>query len=166
MPKAYHRFCLTDLSEFLSSQGNCSESCSVLSNSLWLHGLYCPWNSPGQNTGVSNLSLLQGIFLTQGSNPGLLHCRQMLYHLSHQGKSGKHRFKSVIFQIETIKVISIFTSSFSPFLNLCEVIRFSIRFLTQLRNWYLSKILFYKSSWRGSIFVKLVSAMTIFWDSN
>ena len=44
---------------------------------------------------------------------------------------GKHRFKSVISQIETIKVISIFTSSFSPFVNLCEVIRFSIRILTQ-----------------------------------
>ena len=44
-----------------------------------------PWNSPGQNTGVVSLSLLQGIFLTQGLNPGLLHCRQILYHLSHQG---------------------------------------------------------------------------------
>ena len=44
---------------------------------------------------------------------------------------GKHRFRSLILQIETIKVISIFTSSFSPFVNLCEVIRFSIRILTQ-----------------------------------
>ena len=42
-------------------------------------------NCPGQNTGVGNLSLLQGIFQTQGSNPGLLHCRQILYHLSHKG---------------------------------------------------------------------------------
>ena len=47
--------------------------------------LYSPWNSPGQNTGVSSLSLLQGIFLTQGSNPGLPHCRQILYQLSHKG---------------------------------------------------------------------------------
>jgi len=45
----------------------------------------CPWNSPGKNTGVSSHSLLQGIFPTQGSNPRLLHCRQILYHLSHQG---------------------------------------------------------------------------------
>ena len=45
----------------------------------------CPWNSPGQNTRVGNLFLFQGIFPTQGSNPGLLHCRQFLYHLSHQG---------------------------------------------------------------------------------
>ena len=45
------------------------------------HGLYSPGNSPGQNTGVGSLSLLQGIFPSQGSNPGLLHCRQILYHL-------------------------------------------------------------------------------------
>ena len=61
------------------------ESHSVVSNSLWLHGLYNPWNSPGQNTGVGSLSLLQGIFPTQGSNPGLPHRRQILYHPSHQG---------------------------------------------------------------------------------
>ena len=47
--------------------------------------LYSPWNSPGQNTGVDSLSLLQGIFPTQGSNPGLPHCRQILYQLSHKG---------------------------------------------------------------------------------
>ena len=42
------------------------------------------WNSPGQNTGVGSLSLLQEIFPNQGSNPGLPHCRQMLYQLSHK----------------------------------------------------------------------------------
>ena len=52
---------------------------------LWLHGLYSPWNSPGHDIGMGSLSLLQGIFPTQGSNPGLLHCRQILYQLSHQG---------------------------------------------------------------------------------
>ena len=62
-----------------------SESCSVVSDSLWPHKLYSPWNSPGQNTGVGSLSLLQGLFLTQGSNPGLPHCRQILYQLSHKG---------------------------------------------------------------------------------
>ena len=46
---------------------------------------YSPWNSPGQNTGVDSLSLLQEIFPTQGSNPGLLHCRRILYQLSHEG---------------------------------------------------------------------------------
>ena len=54
----------------------------------------CPWNSPGKSTGKNNNNnntgvgcrfLLQGIFLTQGLNPDLLHCRQILYHLSHQG---------------------------------------------------------------------------------
>ena len=44
-----------------------------------------PWDSPGQNTGVGSLSLLQGIFPTQGSNPGLAHRRWILYQLSHKG---------------------------------------------------------------------------------
>ena len=47
--------------------------------------LLCPWNSPGKNTGVGCHALLQGIFPTQGSNPGLSHYEQILYHLSHQG---------------------------------------------------------------------------------
>ena len=62
-----------------------SESCSVVSDSLQPHGLYSPWNSPGQNTGVDSLSLLQGIYPTQGSNPGILDCRRILYQLSHKG---------------------------------------------------------------------------------
>jgi len=60
-------------------------SSSVVSDSLWTHGLYNPWNSPGQNIGVDSLSLLQGIFPIQGSNPGLLHCRQILYQLRYKG---------------------------------------------------------------------------------
>ena len=62
-----------------------SKSRSVVSNSLRPHRLHSPWNFPGQNTGVGSLSLLQGIFQTQGLNPGLLHCRQILYQLSHKG---------------------------------------------------------------------------------
>ena len=62
-----------------------SESHSVVSDSLRPHGLYSPWNSLGQNTGVGSLSLLQGIFPIQGSSPGLPHCRQILYQLSHKG---------------------------------------------------------------------------------
>ena len=62
-----------------------SESHSVLSDSLLPHGLYIPWNSLGQNTRVGSLSLLQGIFLTQGSIPSLTRCRQILYRLSYQG---------------------------------------------------------------------------------
>ena len=62
-----------------------SESRSVMSDSLQPHGLYNPWNSLGQNTGMGSLSCLQGIFPNQGSNPGLLHCRWNLYQLSYQG---------------------------------------------------------------------------------
>ena len=55
------------------------ESHSVMSNSLRPHGLYGPWNFPGQNTGEGSHSPLQGIFPTQGSTPSLPHCRQILY---------------------------------------------------------------------------------------
>ena len=63
---------------------------SVMSNFLQPHGLLparfpCPWNSPGKNPGVGSRSLLQRIFPTQGSNLGLLHRKQILYCLSHQG---------------------------------------------------------------------------------
>ena len=61
-----------------------SESRSVVSDTLQPHGLYSPWNSPGQNTGAGSLSLLQGIFPTQGLNPGLPHCRWIIYPLSHK----------------------------------------------------------------------------------
>ena len=66
-----------------------SSSSSI--STLRAHDLYsppgsslCAWNSPGKKTGVGSHSLLQGIFLTQGLNPGLLDCRQILYHMSHQ----------------------------------------------------------------------------------
>ena len=61
-----------------------SESCSVVFNFLWPPGLYSPWNSLGQNTGMGSLSFLQGIFPTQEMNQGLLHCRWFLYQLSYQ----------------------------------------------------------------------------------
>ena len=66
-----------------------TESHSVLSYSLRARGLQparllYPWNSPGQNTGVGSHSIFQVIFPTQGSNPGLLHCWQILYCLSHR----------------------------------------------------------------------------------
>ena len=57
-------------------------------------GLYSPWNSPGHNIGVGSLSLLQGIFPTQGSNPDLLYCRQIHYQLSHQGSPYKKTCKN------------------------------------------------------------------------
>ena len=67
-----------------------SVSHSVVSSALWPHGLQparllCPWDSPGKSAGVGCHALSQGIFPTQGLNPGLPHCRWILYHLSHQG---------------------------------------------------------------------------------
>ena len=60
-------------------------SCPTLqSHGLQPARLFRPWDSTGKSTGVGSLSLLQGIFLTQGSNPGLLHCRQIFYHLSYR----------------------------------------------------------------------------------
>ena len=63
---------------------------TVMSDSLQFHGLQpfpllCPWNFPGKNTRVGCHFLLQGIFLTRGLNPGLLHWRQILSQPSHQG---------------------------------------------------------------------------------
>ena len=69
-----------------------SVSCSVECDSLQPHGLQaarllCPRNSPGKNTGVGGHHLLQGIYPTQGSNLGLLHCRQILYLLNHDNRN-------------------------------------------------------------------------------
>ena len=76
---------LLSISPLMAFEVKWSESRSVVSNSLWPHGLNSSWNSPGQNTGVGSLSLLQEMFPTQGSNPGLPHCRKILYQLSHKG---------------------------------------------------------------------------------
>jgi len=76
---AFHRECWG-----ASSNGCLGSGCEVEWKAL-SRGLCSPWNSPGQDTGVGSLSLLRGIFPTQGSNPGLLHCGRILYQLSHQG---------------------------------------------------------------------------------
>ena len=61
-----------------------TQPCPTLCHPTEPSRLFCPWNSPGKNTGVGCHSLLQGIFLTQGSNLVLSYCRQILYHLSYQ----------------------------------------------------------------------------------
>ena len=77
-----------------------NESHSVMSDSsLWAHGLYSPWNSPGQNTGMGSLSLLQRIFPTQGLNPGLPHCRHILYQLSHKGSPILAKLQGYFYQL-------------------------------------------------------------------
>ena len=71
--------------------------------------LLCPWNSPGMHTGMSSHSLLQGIFPTQGLNPGVLQCRQILHHLSHQGSPD-----------------TLFTSVVKQFLKICNKVCWSL----------------------------------------
>ena len=73
------------------------ESCSAVSDSLQPHGLY----SPCQSTGVDSLSPLQGIFPTQRLNPGLLHCRQIVYHLSHEGSPCRWVINKSLFSLST-----------------------------------------------------------------
>ena len=76
-----------------------SESLSEMANSLRPHGQYSPWNSPGQNTGVGSRYLLQGILLTQGSNPGLPYSRQTLYQMSHQGSPNRLNTQYQLFKL-------------------------------------------------------------------
>ena len=80
---SYQRF----LNSGIMMRNSESEGHSVLSDSFRPHGH--PWNSLGQNTGVVSLSLLQAIFPTQGLNPDLLHCKQILYQLNHKGSPRK-----------------------------------------------------------------------------
>ena len=141
-------FILVTSGEFYSAPRlNClyqwSKSHSVMSNSLWPHGLCSPWNSLGQNTGVGSLSLLQRIFPIQGLNPGLLHCRQILYQLSHKGGpnsgtresafprvSSNLQWYRICFQTEnTASVIS------NPLLSLSKEYQRFIILLWNLRSW-------------------------------
>ena len=63
-----------------------------MSNYLYPARILCPWSSPSKNTGVGSHSLLQGIFPTKESKLGLLHCKLILYCLSHHGDSGGYAF--------------------------------------------------------------------------
>ena len=74
-------YCPEGLFVYRNTEVLVTQSCLT----LWSHGLYSPWNSPSQNTGVCSLSLLQRIFPTQASNPILPHCMWILYQLSHKG---------------------------------------------------------------------------------
>ena len=104
----------------------------VASNSLWPHGLYSIWNSPGQNTWVGSLSLLQGIFPTQRSNPGLLNCGRILYQLSHKGSLMLAYLGNLIVILSPLtdthtRSWSLSRSSFSSILEdkLCSVLMFA-----------------------------------------
>ena len=85
-----------------------SESHSVVSDSFQSPGVYSPWNSPGQHTGVG--SLLQGIYPTQELNPDLPNCRWILYQLSHKGSLNKSKyiiFKNKILKWHTVAHLSL-----------------------------------------------------------
>ena len=104
-PKCYNCFLLFLTVLWLHLTLLKSERVSQSCLTLQLHGLcstrlLCPWKSPGKNTEEGCHSLLQGIFLTQGLNLGLLHCRQILYHLSHQWSP--HIAENIINQLELI----------------------------------------------------------------
>ena len=79
-----------------------SVSHSVVSDSLQPHGLWPTrllhqWDSPGKSIGVGCRFLHQEVFPSQGSNPGLPHCRQTFYTLSHQGNPFQYKWKYLIF---------------------------------------------------------------------
>ena len=79
-----------------------AQSCLTLCDSVACQAPL-PWDSPGKNTGVGCHLLLQVIFLTQGSNPGLLHCRQTVYHLSHWGSpmaESEEELKSLLMKVK------------------------------------------------------------------
>ena len=76
---------------FKKSESEVPQLCPILHDPMDLQPtrLLHPWDFPGKSAGVDYHFLLQGVFLTEESKPGLLHCRQTLYHLSHQGSPFK-----------------------------------------------------------------------------
>ena len=113
-----------------------------MSNSLQPHGLYSTWNSSGQNS----LSLLQGIFPTQGLNSGLSHCRQILYQLSHKGSPPRSKclliswlqsLSTVILEPKKIKSITV--SIISP--SICHEVMRSDAMILVFGSWALSQLL-------------------------
>ena len=112
-----------------------NESHSVVYNSLRPHGLCSPRNSPGQNTGVGSLSLLQGIFPTQGSKSGLPYCRRILYQLSHKGRPRILEW-----------VAYPFSSGSSPPRNRTGVSCITVRFFT---NWAIREAQVSSSKWQN-----------------
>ena len=147
----------------MASRMKVKVSHSAVSNSLWPHELYSPWDSLGQNTEVGSLSLLQRIFPTQGSNPGLPHCRQIFYQVSHKGsprildrvacpfssRSSWPRNRTSVSCIagvffnnwairEAPPVIYVSANLFSPFLSLSSVLQknlFNLIFLKFFKNY-------------------------------
>ena len=141
----------------MGNSSTLSVSCLVVPDSLLHHGLQptrllCPWDFPGKDTGVGCHFLLQGIFPTQGSNPGLLHCRQILYQLSFKGSpiphcSEIHILSSYYYKLDHPKINTLFL-----FLSLSrfELYPMPLNFfdLDLIRSFFFYGFLFYiSSSW-------------------
>ena len=110
-------------------------SCSVVSDSFqpnWLlpTRLFCPWNSPSENTWVGCHFLLQGNFPTQGLNPGLLHYRQILYCVSHQGSLITTAWLYIL-------ILGMWCLQFLSFLGLLELIEVFWGFIQILELFFL-----------------------------
>ena len=88
-----------------------TQSCPTLCNPMDCSParLLCPWDSPGKNTGVGCRSLLKGIFQTQGSKRGLLHCRWTLHHLSHLKLSSTWNpvYGGVVLRVTGVRVLGV-----------------------------------------------------------
>ena len=109
-----------------------SVSCPLVSDSAtpWTVARQAPlsMDSPGKHTGIGSHSLLQGIFLTQGLNLGLLHCRQVLYHLSHRGSPHVQIFCPALF----------WKKSFPDSSARSNLDRWLVKSAAQLSSWHLS----------------------------
>ena len=104
------------------------------SESRWVCPTLCdptdsPWDSPGQNTGVGSLSLLQGIFPTQGSNPGLPHCRWILNQLSQKGSPRMLRWVAYPFSGDFL------TQEWTRGLLHCRPILYQLSYQKALTSW-------------------------------
>ena len=110
----------------------CVLSHPVMYDPLQPHGLQparllCPWDSPGKNTGVGIHSFLLEIFPTQGLNLGLLHYRQILYHLSHQGSLSRVKIYSLIVLLSQFSTSCSMSSSNYCFLTCIKFLRRQVR---------------------------------------
>ena len=124
-------------------------------NSWQFHRLYSLCNSPGQNTGVGSCSLLQGIFPTQGSNPGLSHYRGILYQLSHQGSPRILEWVVYAFSSESSQLRNWTRVS-------CIAGGFFTSWATREANYWWAKIFSYFFGHLGSVFYKLPVSLLIF----
>ena len=112
--------------------------CTAVSSSLPHHGLYptrlpCPWSSAGKNTGVGSDSLFQGIFPTQGLNPGLMRCRQILYGLSQRSPKGASYGKPLWSVAITQTVSNVFLTYIFRFKYLNLQVKFLLQKVLPLR---------------------------------